>query len=52
MRILSEAYNTPQKQEFYTFIRGLDALQVSLTDGNATVILGKDSALAKALTNP
>lgn len=52
MRILSEAYNTPQKQEFYTFVRGLDALQVSLADGNATVILGKDSAVAKALTNP
>jgi len=52
MRILSEAYNTPEKQEFYTFIRGLDALEVSLSDGNATVILGKDSALAKALTTP
>ena len=52
MRILSEAYNTPEKQEFYKFIRGLDALEVSLSDGNATVILGKDSALADALTNP
>ena len=52
MRILSEAYNTPEKQDFYKFIRGLDALEVSLSDGNATVILGKDSALAEALTNP
>lgn len=52
MRILSEAYNTPEKQDFYKFIRGLDALEVSLSDGNATVILGKDSALAQALTNP
>ena len=52
MRILSEAYNTPDKQEFYKFVRGLDAIEVSLTDGNATVILGKDSALAMALTNP
>jgi membrane protease subunit HflC len=52
MRILSEAYNTPDKQEFYKFIRGLDAVEVSLSDGNATVILGSDSALANALTNP
>lgn len=52
MRILSEAYNSPEKQEFYKFMRGLDALEISLTDGNATVILGKESELAKALTNP
>ena len=44
--------NTPEKQDFYKFIRGLDALEVSLSDGNATAILGKDSALAEALTNP
>ena len=52
MRILSEAYNSPEKQQFYRFMRGLDSLKISLTDGNATIILGKDSELAKALTNP
>ena len=52
MRILAEAYNTPEKQEFYEFTRALDALEVSLDGGNATIILGKDSAIADALMNP
>lgn len=51
MRILSEAYNTPDKQNFYEFTRSLDALKASL--GNeSTIILGKDSTLAQALINP
>lgn len=51
MRILAEAYNTPDKQDFYTFIRGLDAIKTSLANGS-TIILGKDSAIADALINP
>ncbi len=51
MRILAEAYNTPEKQDFYEFTRALDALKASLGDGS-TIILGKDSTLAKALINP
>ncbi len=51
MRILADAYNTPDKQSFYEFTRSLDALRASLGD-DSTIILGKDSALAKALTNP
>ena len=48
MRILGDAYNTPDKQSFYEFTRSLDALKNSL--GNeSTVILGEDSPLAKAL---
>lgn len=49
MRILGEAYNSADKQSFYEFIRSLEALKTSL--GNqSTIILGKDSPLAKALT--
>ncbi len=51
MRILAEAYNTPEKQSFYEFTRALDALEASLSD-QSTIILGKDSTLAKALINP
>ncbi len=51
LRILSEAYNTPDKQSFYEFTRALDALSASLTN-QTTVILGEDSILAQALTNP
>ncbi len=49
MRILQEAYNSPEKAEFYNFIRSLDALKASLQGGNKTLILDKDSALAQLL---
>jgi membrane protease subunit HflC len=52
IRILTEAYNTPERQEFYSFTRGLDALKKSLNGGEKTVILDKDSALAQILINP
>jgi len=51
MRILAEAYNTPEKQSFYEFTRALDALKNSIGD-DSTIILGSDSAIAKALMNP
>ena len=49
MRMLAEAYDTEDKQEFYEFILALDALKVSLNGENKTVILDKDSDLAKIL---
>ena len=49
MRLLAEAYNTPDKQEFYEFILALDALKQSLTGEEKTVILDADSELAKIL---
>lgn len=49
MRILSEAYNDVDKAEFYNFIRGLDAMKGSLKGGNKTLILDKESELAKLL---
>ena len=52
MRILANAYNTSEKQDFYTFTRALDAVKVSLNGDDVTIILGKDSALADALLRP
>ena len=49
MRILQEAYNSPDKADFYNFTRSLDALKESLTGGNKTLMLDKDSELAKIL---
>ena len=49
MRLLSEAYNSADKKEFYEFILALDALKKSLTGTDKTVILDQDSALAKLL---
>lgn len=51
MKILADAYNTPDKQSFYEFTRALDALKNSIGD-DSTIILGSDSVIAKALTNP
>ena len=39
MRILSEAYADESKQDFYSFVRSLDALKVSMQGNNKTVIL-------------
>jgi len=52
MRMLAEAYDSAEKQEFYEFILALDALKASLDGKNKTVILGPDSALAQMLMNP
>ncbi len=46
MRILSEAYEDESRQEFYSFVRSLDALKASMKGGNKTVILSPDSPLA------
>ena len=51
MKILSQTYDTPEKQEFYHFIRALDALKLSLSGGDKTVILGADSPLAQIINN-
>ena len=49
MRLLAEAYNTPDKKEFYEFTKALDALKASLTGDEKTVILDGNSELAKIL---
>ena len=46
MRILQEAYNTPEKAEFYNYLRSLDALKKSFSGkGEKIIMLGKDSEL-------
>ena len=50
MRMLAEAYDTPEKKDFYEFTIALDALKQSLTGSEKTIILDADSALAQILT--
>lgn len=47
MRILSEAYADESKQDFYTFVRSLDALKASMKGDNKTVVLSPDSPIAQ-----
>lgn len=49
MQMLADAYDTKDKQDFYVFMKSLDALKASLKGDNKTVILGSDSELAKIL---
>ena len=49
MRLLAEAYDSKDKQEFYEFTLALDALKSSLKGDNKTVILDANSDLAKIL---
>jgi membrane protease subunit HflC len=50
MKILSDAYNNEDKADFYNYVRSLDALKASLKGSNKTIILDKDSELAKILS--
>ena len=49
MRLLAEAYDTAEKKDFYEFTLALDALKLSLTGKEKTVILDGNSELAKIL---
>lgn len=49
MRMLAEAYDTDDKKDFYEFNLALDALRSSLSGGQKTVILGRDSTLAQII---
>ena len=49
MRLLAEAYDSRDKQEFYEFTLALDALKSSLNGNDKTVILDANSNLAKIL---
>ncbi len=50
MRILQDAYNSPEKAEFYEYIRGLDSLKGSMTGtGRKTLVLDKNSELVQIL---
>lgn len=47
MRILSDAYSDPERTDFYSFVRALDALEESMVGDNKTVILSDDSPIAQ-----
>ena len=49
MQILASAYNDPEKADFYSFLRGLDALKVSLSGTNKTIILDRNSEIVRML---
>jgi membrane protease subunit HflC len=49
METLSKAYDTEDKAAFYSYIRGLDTLKSSLKGQEKTIILDKDSELARIL---
>ena len=46
MAILSAAYNDPERADFYSFVRALDALKASMIGGQKTIILSEDSPIA------
>ena len=45
--MLSEAYEDASRTEFYTFVRSLDALKISMKGGNKTLFLSPDSPIAQ-----
>ena len=47
MRILSDAYTSADKAEFYNFVRSLDAAKASLTGDENILILGPESPLVQ-----
>ncbi len=47
MRILSEAYNNPEKADFYLFLRSLDAAKATMTGDNKTLIIDETSPIAQ-----
>ena len=47
MRILSEAYNDPEKADFYLFLRALDAAKATMTGDNKTLIIDETSPIAQ-----
>lgn len=50
MRILQSAYDTPEKAEFYNYLRSLDALKKSFAGkGEKTIILDKDSEIGRLI---
>jgi len=50
MRTLSQAYNTTERADFYTFVRALDASKLAMK-GEKTIILSSDSPLAQIFNN-
>lgn len=49
MRILAEAYGTPDRLEFYEFLRTIEATKKALSGGNKTIILPSDAPIIASL---
>ena len=47
MRILSDAYNEPEKADFYLFLRSLDAAKATMRGDNKTLIINETSPIAQ-----
>lgn len=47
MSILSDAYNDPEKADFYLFTLSLDAVRNSFKEGDTTLFIDKDSPIAQ-----
>jgi len=48
MQVLQEAYGTPERAEFYKFVRSLETLKTTIK-GDKTLILGPDNYIVKVL---
>ena len=51
MEIIAGAYHEQDKAEFYSFVRALDAAKIGFKNGNNTLILSKDSPIARVFYN-
>jgi membrane protease subunit HflC len=49
MRIIAQAYSTEDRLDFFTFLRSLEAMKISMK-GEKTLFLSKDSYIAKILS--
>lgn len=47
MKTLSDAYSDPDKADYYSYVRALDALKKSISGSNKTVILSEDSPIVQ-----
>lgn len=47
MSKLSEAYSDESRQDFYSYVRSLDALKATMTGDNKTIVLSADSPIAQ-----
>lgn len=51
MKILSDAYNNPEKADFYLFLRSLDAAKKTMSGDNKTLIIDETSPIAGIFYN-
>lgn len=51
MKILSDAYNNPEKADFYLFLRSLDAAKKTMSGDNKTLIIDETSPIASIFYN-